>query len=125
MRAARSKWFEEQARLYKMLPSNPEQWPINLPALTAFEAGWKAREQAEPFEPTGRRNAPAESILIGGNHLASALVGLGCMPDKLADYFSVLRVHGQPCADMWACWKAIMTERDASAQEAPCHTQST
>lgn len=53
MRVARSKWFEEMAQLYAMLPANPQRWPLNLPeVMLAFEAGWEAREQAAPFAST-------------------------------------------------------------------------
>lgn len=50
-------------------------------------------------------------VLIGGNHLANALISLNCMPDKQVDYDSVLVKFGQPCADIWVCWKAIMDHR--------------
>ncbi len=49
-----------------------------------------------------------EDILISGNHLANSLIAAKCMPDLQADYHSVLTTFGQPCADMWVAWKAIM-----------------
>lgn len=49
-----------------------------------------------------------EDILIGANHLASSLLAAKCYPDLQADYHSVLSTFGQPCADMWIAWKAIM-----------------
>ncbi len=56
-----------------------------------------------------------ESVLIGGNHLASLLIGWGLpIEDKDASYWDVLEKRGQPYADVWACWSAIMRERDAN-----------
>lgn len=49
-----------------------------------------------------------DDILIGGNHLASALIGYKCFPDLQGSYDTVLATFGQPCADMWVAWRAIM-----------------
>jgi len=54
-----------------------------------------------------------KNVLIGGNHLASALLGIADpAPYRNADYYTVLEKHGQPYADMWVAWKAIMNFRD-------------
>jgi hypothetical protein len=50
-------------------------------------------------------------ILIGGNHLANALIGTE-IPNNFANYQEALAAHGQPYADMWVCWRAIMDVRD-------------
>lgn len=50
-----------------------------------------------------------EAVLIGGNHLASALVTLGMDPSawRSGEYYDVLREFGQPAADIWVAWRAI------------------
>ena len=48
-----------------------------------------------------------EPVLIGGNHLASALWGI-TDPLSISNYDDALHKHGQPYADMWVAWKAIM-----------------
>lgn len=54
-----------------------------------------------------------EAILRGGNHLANLLIGWGLpIESQDADYQDVLAKRGQPYADVWACWSAIMRERD-------------
>lgn len=56
-----------------------------------------------------------ESILRAGNNLANVLLGYELpIEDKNADYWKVLERRGQPYADVWACWSAIMRERDNS-----------
>ena len=54
------------------------------------------------------------AVLVGGNHLANALLSTED-PAKYrhAEYNQVLEAHGQPYADMWAAWKAIMDLRDS------------
>lgn len=52
-----------------------------------------------------------DAILTGGNHLANSLITANCWPDKQRDYWQVLDDFGQPCADMWIAWKAIMDAR--------------
>jgi hypothetical protein len=56
-------------------------------------------------------------ILIGGNHLATILIGYG-LPVEGQDstYEEVLNKRGQPYADIWVCWSAIMRCRDRVAQ---------
>jgi hypothetical protein len=49
-----------------------------------------------------------QNILVGGNHLASALLAFGCSPADQKNYDSVLAASGQPAADMWIAWRAIM-----------------
>lgn len=54
-----------------------------------------------------------KNVLIGGNHLASALIGIADPAQyRRSDYYTVLGKHGQPYADMWVAWKAIMNFRD-------------
>jgi hypothetical protein len=58
-----------------------------------------------------------ERVLIGGNHLANALIGIigGNLPDyRRVDFSTVLEKFGQPAADMWVAWVAIMDLRDAT-----------
>jgi len=52
-----------------------------------------------------------EKILIGGNHLASSLIGIE-MPNNFTNYEDALKTHGQPYADMWIAWDAIIKARD-------------
>lgn len=54
-----------------------------------------------------------EDVLIGGNHLASALISLNVDPAQLREstYQAVAKEHGPLAADMWAAWKAIMDLR--------------
>lgn len=54
--------------------------------------------------------------MIGGNHLANALIGIvgGNLPEYRGTSFEImLHRFGQPAADMWVAWKAIMDLRDA------------
>lgn len=46
-------------------------------------------------------------ILVGGNHLASALIGRDVFPEKYKDYDDVLHKHGSEIADMWVAHHAI------------------
>ncbi len=54
------------------------------------------------------RHDDIEKILIGGNHLASALSTYGIYPPMHTSYDLVLEGFGQPTADMWVAWRAIM-----------------
>lgn len=58
-----------------------------------------------------------DDILTGGNHLASSLIHAGCFPDEQRSYDQVLADFGQPCADMWIAWKAIIDARAELRQE--------
>ena len=61
-------------------------------------------------------------MLIGGNHLANALIALRVMPSdyRYANYDDVLGACGQPATDMWVAWKAAMDLRDcAESAELP------
>lgn len=53
-----------------------------------------------------------DAIIMGGNHLASSLIAANCFPSEQRSYDQVLRDFGQPCADMWVAWKAIVDARD-------------
>ena len=61
-----------------------------------------------------------QAVMIGGNHLASALiefVSRAPWHDDLANmrhwsFDRVLHRFGQPVADMWVAWKAIIDLRD-------------
>lgn len=46
--------------------------------------------------------------MIGGNHLASVLLGMGIDPPTQDTYEQVQKDHGQLAADIWVAWKAIM-----------------
>lgn len=62
-----------------------------------------------------REKNAIKNVMIGGNHLASALIGMigGNLPDfRHANYDEILGRFGQPAADMWVAWKAIMDLRD-------------
>ena len=54
-------------------------------------------------------------VLIGGNHLANCLLLSGMDPasERHSTYGEVLTKYGQPSADIWAGWRAIMNWRDA------------
>lgn len=54
-----------------------------------------------------------KAVMTGGNHLASQLLR-ECDPAQYrrADYDTVLHERGQPYADIWVAWKAIMDLRD-------------
>ena len=60
-----------------------------------------------------------QDVLIGGNHLASSLIAAGLDPgdERTSTYESVLERFGQPAADMWVAWKAIMEWRDTVLKE--------
>lgn len=48
-------------------------------------------------------------ILVGGNHLASVLCAIAIPPTAIhGGYDEALERFGQPYADIWICWKAIM-----------------
>lgn len=53
-----------------------------------------------------------QGVLVGGNHLASAMLS-ECPPTNFKNYEQALKAQGQPYADMWAAWSAIMHVRDA------------
>lgn len=62
-------------------------------------------------------------VLTGGNHLASALIGQGIDPafERHTDYWAFLERHGQPWADIFVAWRAIM---ELSEDERNKHTDS-
>ncbi len=84
-------------------------------------------EQVEAGAAAARRSAPLpltdalKAVGIGGNHLASALITAGCHPSQCREwsYDAVLERWGQPIADMWVAWKAIMDLRDAREAATP------
>lgn len=47
-------------------------------------------------------------VLIGGNHLANLLAIAKCTAGIDEEYDDVLHDYGQPVADVWVAWKAIM-----------------
>lgn len=67
------------------------------------------RTQAVPISEEALK-----AVGIGGNHLASALINAGCHPSQCRawSYDAVLERWGQPVADMWVAWKAIMDLHD-------------
>jgi len=79
-------------------------------------------EHKETIRAALQRPEPSEgddlikNVLIGGNHLASALIGTADPAQyRNAGYYDVLEKHGQPYADMFVAWKAIMNLRDKPA----------
>lgn len=55
-----------------------------------------------------------KQILVGGNHLANLLLGYDLpVESQNSSYEDVLKKRGQPYVDIWACWAAIMRERDS------------
>jgi hypothetical protein len=55
-----------------------------------------------------------DKVSIGGNHLASALIRLGCYPESYRSYEQVLEYCGEAQADIWLAWKAIIELRDCA-----------
>lgn len=53
-----------------------------------------------------------KQLLIAGNHLANALIGLGVFPSEQESYDQVLSDFGHLRADIWVAWKAIMDYRN-------------
>lgn len=47
-------------------------------------------------------------LIIGGNHLASALIEHGIHPTDWVNYDQIIERFGQPWADIWIAWKGIM-----------------
>lgn len=54
------------------------------------------------------KRTPIEQVLVGGNHLASFLIGKGISPEHYDSYDQVLNLHGSDIADVWVAWRAIM-----------------
>lgn len=67
------------------------------------------QEAAKP----AAEGALEKNVLIGGNHLASALMFIAD-PLRVGNYDEALELHGQPYADMWIAWKRIMEWRDGT-----------
>lgn len=53
-----------------------------------------------------------EKVMIGGNHLASYLLGHNCDPVRYDSYEQVQSLCNQDCADVWVAWRAIMDLRN-------------
>lgn len=53
-----------------------------------------------------------KTILTGANHLAIYMVNRHPPITLNSTYEQVLADHGQPYADIWVCWKAIMDARN-------------
>lgn len=72
-------------------------------------------ENARLHREIARLTAKRQDVMIGGNHLANALLSLKIDPAALrkSTFDAVLETHGQPAADMWVAWKALMDWRDA------------
>lgn len=69
----------------------------------------------ESLTATKREIVLDKRIGIGGNHLASALstAGIDVVKERTNfDYWKFLEMHGQPWADIFVAWKAIMDTRD-------------
>ena len=67
-------------------------------------------EQIEPL---------LDAVLIGGNHLASSLLNAGIDPVQHWDrsYHAIAACYGQPIADMFVAWRAIINLRNAIHME--------
>jgi hypothetical protein len=65
-----------------------------------------------------------DHLMIGGNHLASTLASVGCVPNEQHDDDQVLHQHGMLCADLWVAWRAIMDLRDATDGTPPPTAQA-
>jgi hypothetical protein len=65
-----------------------------------------------------------QRVLIGGNHLANALLGAGMDPPQWRQrtFSEVSAQFGEQVADIWACWRAIMDWRDGRS-DGPHHEQ--
>jgi len=49
-----------------------------------------------------------KDVLVAGNHLATLLATAKCDADAEEKYDDVLHDYGQPVADVWVAWAAIM-----------------
>jgi hypothetical protein len=80
---------------------------------TAAEwAGWKGRAAHGAPEREAVTPTMARAILIGGNHLASAIMAVRD-PATLVTYDEALAKVGQPFADLWVAWRAIIDARES------------
>ena len=93
---------------------------VNLRAQVAILRSQLAESQAREC----RMREAWESVLIGGNNLASALIGwLGAGGPGFPAYQSDLGVAREAIGDVyrfdaWVCWRSIMLARDAIALSA-------
>jgi phage-related protein len=69
-------------------------------------------------EPQPAPDDRLAQVMIGGNHLASAMQRIGFFPNEVESYDEALNVIGQNFADMWIAWKAIMDLLDAIKPQA-------
>lgn len=81
-----------------------EQYEAELTRLKA-----KMVELGEELE---RYRVAFREILILGNHVANALIGMGGLPNDYKTYTEALEARGQPYADFWCAWSAIMEARN-------------
>lgn len=90
----------------------------------AYEAGTVQRDEqlaAKDAEIAALR-AHLESIMVGGNHLASALIGMLGAGETFPGYLTdpdVARANIKDVDryDCWVCWSTIMKVRDAIRPE--------
>ncbi len=84
--------------------------------VATIEAAWYAARAGE-----ARAVEALKRIFIGGNHLASALIGLlgpSHPPYQVSLDEAINDIGPGNYYDLWVAWKVIMTERDGLAQPA-------
>jgi hypothetical protein len=111
--------------LHSVHQANDRYWFRQCPTCGWIDTEDFAREvlakARDPHAPETPEKTAIDAVMIGGNHLASALIGYVSQAPwhdalaKLRDwtYGAILERFGQPVADMWVAWKAIMDLRDS------------
>ncbi len=78
------------------------------------------RELATEKQARAEDTARLDRIMVGGNHLASALINmLGASEDKFPPYTAAMdqvegAISNPDMRDLWICWRTIMQVRDAT-----------
>ncbi len=81
---------------------------------------WNTRTPAMKFlilHDDKDKTAIPKAILIGGNHLAAALIAHKINPEAWISYDEIRMGCGQPWADIWVAWKAIMDSRNETQRD--------
>lgn len=58
-------------------------------------------------------NTVLKDVLMGGNHLANALLSHGIDPLAVGNYDNALHTYAELWADIWVCWRKIMNLSEA------------
>lgn len=100
-----------------LIECQAEQGRVRL-LLEACEARLAAVEAERDAAQAGEARAveALEKMLIGGNHLASALIHLlgDDFPEYETDFNEACEILNDPIKyDLWVCWAMMMRERDA------------